>query len=67
MKKLLLFPSWLVICFVLPFLPKKHPWYGRMFFLDDWKEHATPTTYAFSAVLWVAFLDVWLLAWVLCR
>lgn len=58
MKKLLVFPTWLLVRFFIPFLPEEHIWKGRKFSLSDWSYHSTKLNIQFGTFFWVAGIGV---------
>lgn len=51
-------PGWLFIRFSAPRLPRKHPWHGRKFSLDDWAYGRTTFTKQFDLVMWSVVLGM---------
>jgi hypothetical protein len=58
MRRLLVFPTWVIVRIMLPFLPKGHPWKGRRFTLRDWAQGSTEANDLFSMAMWVGGICV---------
>ena len=56
MKTIAVFPTWLLIRAMIPWLPRNHPWHGRRFGLSDWSRGATPLTVQFGLVYWMGLV-----------
>ena len=61
MKKLLVLPTWLIIKFLIPFVPEGHPWKGRKFSLADWSEHSTPLNNQFGVFFWIVGISIFIM------
>lgn len=57
-KKFWVLPSWLLVNIITPFLPKKHLWKNKHFYLSDWSKNATFATFALSFCLWYSFVMI---------
>jgi len=58
MKKIIVFPTWVLIGLFRPLIPRVHPWYGRKFTLDNWAQNATELTRSFSVFFWISGLCI---------
>lgn len=54
MKKILVFPTWIIVRIVIPFLPKNHPWKNKKFSLENWAKHSTQANDMCSLFFWIA-------------
>ena len=58
MKKVLVFPTWVVIGLLRPFLPATHPWKNKRFTLTDWAANSTPLNDTFAYCFWATFFYI---------
>lgn len=52
MRKIILLPTWLLVCIFKPFLKSNNPIKNISF--DNWKQHAAELTYIFSFYFWIS-------------
>ncbi len=61
MKKLLIFPTWVLVRLLIPVLPKTHVWYGQKITLDSWAKNATQMNYGFAIIFWFQPIYIFIL------
>ncbi len=46
-------PTWLLVIAMVPILPKKHPWKGTIFSLEDWTRGRTDSTKIIDSIFYM--------------
>lgn len=68
MRKILVFPTWVIVRLLIPFLPAKNPWHKKRFTLSNWAEHSTKINDTASANFWMsAFMIAVLIIYILLK
>lgn len=53
MKKIMVFPTWVLIKFMRPFLPKEHLFKNQKITLNNWAKNSTDLNKGFSILFWI--------------
>jgi len=52
MNKIIVFPTWIIVLCIKPFLPKSHPFSKKWISLESWEKYSTKLNKEFSMVFW---------------